>query len=135
MQHVFAYFENSKLQLRYTAMLQSGTKQDIWQTDRGTNLSAVQLGPTLIDSWLWILRGIESLITHNCNYRRTRQTHKALKQDEHLLPLLPSAHISQIPLKLKEEQGSWRHNLRERDTHTENPYLVQSITEELQSIN
>lgn len=29
MQHVFAYFENSKLQLRYTAMLQSGMKQDI----------------------------------------------------------------------------------------------------------
>lgn len=66
---------------------------------------ALWLSLTLTDSCLQILRGIGSLITHNRNYRRTRQTHKALKQDERLPPLLPLAHISQIPLK--EERGSW----------------------------
>lgn len=50
---------------------------------------AVWLSLTLTDSWLEILRGIGSLITHNRNYRRTRQTHKALKQDERFPPLLP----------------------------------------------
>lgn len=85
---------------------------------------AVRLSLTLTDSWLWILRGIGSLITHNRNYSRTRQTHKALKQDERLPPLLPLAHISQIPLKLKEERGSWRHKLRDR---VGDPYLVHCI--------
>lgn len=75
-------------------------------TDVSSESSTPPLGLTLTDSWLWILRGIGSLITHNRNYRRTRQTHKALKQDERLPPLLPLAHISQIPLKLKEERGS-----------------------------
>lgn len=79
---------------------------------------AVWLSLTLTDSCLEILRGIGSLITHNHNYRRTRQTHKALKQDERLPPLLPLAHISQIPLKLKEDRGSGGTSLdreRERD--------------------
>lgn len=76
-------------------------------TSASSGSGAVWLGLTLTDSCLEILRGIGSLITHNRNYRRTRQTHKALKQDERLPPLLPLAHISQIPLKLKEDRGSW----------------------------
>lgn len=77
------------------------------ERDRASDESSTAwLGLTLTDSWLRILRGIGSLITHNRNYRHTRQTHKALKQDERFPPLLPLAHISQIPLTLKEERGS-----------------------------
>lgn len=108
-------------------------RNSIWQTPRWTGLCVSQLGLKLTDSWLLILRGIGSLITHNHNYRRTRQAHKALKQDEHLPPLLPLLHISQIPLKLKEEQGSWRHNLRERGR--EIPSLCTALEAELMHIN
>ncbi|CAB1418312.1 unnamed protein product [Pleuronectes platessa] len=62
-----------------------------------TGLRAAQqrFNLTLTDGWLRILRGTESLITHNRNYRRTRQTHKAPKQDERLPPLR-LVHMSQI---------------------------------------
>lgn len=81
--------------------------QTLPPTNASSGSRAVWLSLTLTDSCLKILRGIESLITHNRNYRRTRQTHKALKQDERLPRLLPLAHIRQIPLKLKEDRGSW----------------------------
>lgn len=86
----------------------------IRHTLRRSRLCTARQGLTLTDSWLGILRGIESLITHNRNYRRTRPPHKALKQDERLPPLLPSERIGQVPLKLKEEQGNQRHSLREQ---------------------
>lgn len=86
----------------------------VYGTISQTGLHAERPGPTLTDSWLWILRGIESLITHNRNYRRARQPHKALKQDERLLPLLPFVHISQIPLKLAEQRESSKRNLGEQ---------------------
>lgn len=71
--------------------------EPIWGGDKWWQWTAasgdVQLGLAVTDSRLHILRGIGSLITHNRNYRRTRQTHKGLKRDEHR-PSLPSPPLS-----------------------------------------